>query len=329
MTKSGTGLAAFGAAALGIAMLYASPAAAQGQSRSWVAANGDNANPCTEALPCKTFQRAINRTMDGGEVNCLDSGGFGSALISKSISIICDRSEAGVISTSEGFVIAGPPEIIVTIAGLDFDGLGQSAAGGGYVGVLFVSGGVLHVHDVKMRGFRPGFGLLFAPITNAQLLIENVTVSEGGCGCSRDSGGIGIYPGTDVQVRASIFGLTAVNNVNAGLRFDTSMSTGASINATVANSRFAQNNLGVVVRVPAGTGSADVTLKDVVTTQNSIYGVVFTGPTVTGRADGVTSTGNGTGVATTGGATLNSFGTNTLGGNTTNGAFTLPVLSKN
>jgi hypothetical protein len=319
--------AAILAASLGLGMVPAAPAAAQGISRTWVAANGDNANSCTEALPCRTFQRAINRTIDGGEVNCLDSGGFGPATITKSISLICDKTEAGIIGTSQGLGIAGSPDIIVVISGVDFEGLGQSGSPG-QNGIIFVSGGALHVRHAKFRGFRSGYGIFFAPISNAQLMIDDVVVSEGGCPCTGNTGGIGIYPAPGVTVQASIFNTQSVNNLNAGLRIDTSSVTGATVNAVVANSRFAHNGTGILVKSPAGTGAITLMLMDSVLALNNGYGLIVNGPGVTARAGNTTVTANGTGLLINGGATLSSYGTNQLDGNTINGSFSSPLIPR-
>ncbi|MGH6924391.1 MAG: right-handed parallel beta-helix repeat-containing protein, partial [Propylenella sp.] len=72
------------------------PAFAQA-SRTWVSGVGDDANPCSRTAPCKTFAGAISKTAAGGEINCLDPGGFGAVTITKSISIICTGVEAGVL----------------------------------------------------------------------------------------------------------------------------------------------------------------------------------------------------------------------------------------
>src|SRR4249919_2539708 len=76
------------------ALLQAAPANAQA-TRTWVSGVGDDANPCSRTAPCKTFPGAISKTAAGGEINCLDPGGFGGVTITKSISIICDSTEAG------------------------------------------------------------------------------------------------------------------------------------------------------------------------------------------------------------------------------------------
>src|ERR1700730_398981 len=67
------------------APLYA--ASAQAQTRTWVSGLGDDANPCSRTAPCKTFAGAISRTAEGGEIDVIDPGGFGTLTIPKAITI--------------------------------------------------------------------------------------------------------------------------------------------------------------------------------------------------------------------------------------------------
>jgi hypothetical protein len=315
------------AIALALSGLQAAPATAQVQAlRTWVAATGDDARPCTEALPCKTFQRAINRTIDGGEVNCLDSGGYGPMLITKSISLICDQSEAGVIALTDGMVISAPPNSVVVISGVDFDGLGQTPIAAEN-GINFISGGVLRVRHARFRGFRGGYGIYFAPANDAELVLDDVEISDSGCGCTHATGGIGIAPTGGGTVQAMLSGVQAIDNVFAGLRIDTSAATGGNVVATVTGSRFAHNNAGIVVKAPAGTAAVRLTLTDSIVAQNLNYGITANGPTVSGRVGNTTVTANGTGLVVGGGASLRSYGTNRIDDNTTDGAFTLPLLA--
>src|SRR5437660_7029346 len=65
---------------------FASMAQAQA-TRTWVSGVGDDVNPCSRTAPCKTFAGAISKTATGGEIDCLDPGGFGAVTITKSITI--------------------------------------------------------------------------------------------------------------------------------------------------------------------------------------------------------------------------------------------------
>src|SRR5690349_7535257 len=67
-------------------MLVSSAAHAQA-TRTWVSGVGDDVNPCSRTAPCKTFAGAISKTASGGEIDCLDPGGFGTITITKSIVI--------------------------------------------------------------------------------------------------------------------------------------------------------------------------------------------------------------------------------------------------
>src|SRR5438309_7721668 len=67
-------------------LAFASIAQAQA-TRTWVSGVGDDVNPCSRTAPCKTFAGAISKTASGGEIHCLDPGGFGKVTIKKSILI--------------------------------------------------------------------------------------------------------------------------------------------------------------------------------------------------------------------------------------------------
>src|SRR5437870_7542941 len=86
------------------AILYATPAQAQA-TRTWVSGVGDDANPCSRTAPCKTFAGAISKTAAKGEINVLDPGGYGGVTITKSISIIADHVEAGVLVSGTNAII--------------------------------------------------------------------------------------------------------------------------------------------------------------------------------------------------------------------------------
>src|ERR1700712_226303 len=106
-------------------VLYSAPAAAQA-TRTWVSGVGDDANPCSRTAPCKTFAGAISKTAATGEINVLDPGGYGAVTITKSISIISDHVEAGVLVGATNGIIINVPNASdrVLLEGLDIDGAG-------------------------------------------------------------------------------------------------------------------------------------------------------------------------------------------------------------
>src|SRR3954451_6150660 len=79
---------ALSATAIGILMAVALPSAAFGQAtRTWVSGVGDDVNPCSRTAPCKTWAGAISKTANGGIIDALDPGGFGTVTATKPITI--------------------------------------------------------------------------------------------------------------------------------------------------------------------------------------------------------------------------------------------------
>src|SRR5258708_3536885 len=69
-------------------------------TRTWVSGVGDDVNPCSRTAPCKTFAGAISKTAAGGEISALDAGGFGTVVISKSITLDGTGVLAGILAAS-------------------------------------------------------------------------------------------------------------------------------------------------------------------------------------------------------------------------------------
>src|SRR6201991_3337060 len=83
-----------------LAFVFGSASLAHAQAtRTWVSGVGDDANPCSRTAPCKTFAGAISKTAAGGEINCLDPGGFGTVTITKSMTIDCSATLGSILAS--------------------------------------------------------------------------------------------------------------------------------------------------------------------------------------------------------------------------------------
>ena len=111
------------------------PSVAQAQAtRTWVSGVGDDANPCSRTAPCKTFPGAISKTAAGGEINCLDPGGFGAVTITKAITIACEGVTAGVlVSGTNAIIVSAGPSDQVTLRGLDINGTGTGSTASAFL----------------------------------------------------------------------------------------------------------------------------------------------------------------------------------------------------
>src|SRR3954468_23344701 len=122
------------------------PVSASAQAtRTWVSGVGDDANPCSRTAPCKTFAGAISKTAAGGEINCLDPGGFGGVTIGKSLTIKCHYTEGGVlVSGTNAIVVNAAITDRVTLKGLDINGIGTGAQTS-LVGIKILSAGQVSI----------------------------------------------------------------------------------------------------------------------------------------------------------------------------------------
>src|SRR6185295_19080130 len=152
-----------------VPLLASAPASAQA-TRTWVSGVGDDVNPCSRTAPCKTFAGAISKTAAGGEINCLDPGGFGAVTIGKSLTISCEGLTGGiVVSGGNGINVNAGASDVVFLKGLDIEGLGMTTGAIGLNGIKVNTAAAVHIEDCHIRNFRAalpnGFGILITPST--------------------------------------------------------------------------------------------------------------------------------------------------------------------
>ena len=304
-------------------LAFATPSFAQA-TRTWVSGVGDDANPCSRTAPCKTFAGAISKTLAGGEINCLDPGGFGAVTITKSITIDCTGTLGSILNSGTNGVIvndsatASPNTIEVILRGLTIDGAGTLA---GLNGIRFLRGRSLVLEDVFIQNETGGNGIAIQPAGFSEFYAENVTVTDG-------TGGILMQPtGAAGVLRAVLRNVRTQNNSGAGLRLDSTgnTSTGGII-VLIDKSSFSGNGDGIVVNSPLAGTQAIAMINDSNIFANTGVGLLANGSNARVRIADSNITVNGTGVSITNTANVLTYGTNRLDGNVTNGAFTAPVI---
>lgn len=293
-------------------LLIVSAGSAQAQAtRTWVSGVGDDANPCSRTAPCKTYAGAISKTATGGEINCLDPGGFGAVTITKSMSIVCDYTEGGVlVPGTNGFIINAPAGSIVTLKGQDVE-----CAGTGIDGIRMTGVGViLHVHKVQIRNCRAGNGINIAPSSGAaKVFVADSYITDNGTPVG--SAGLLIRPTGAATANVSVTRVHFEGNLN-GI-FMTNAGGAGICNLTVEDSVLSGNtNNGISV---ASNGAVFIaTIANSSINFNANFGAAVAQASATMRLGGSTITGNATGVSNSGG-TLQSFKNNQIAGNTTDG----------
>jgi hypothetical protein len=289
-------------------------------TRTWVSGVGDDVNPCSRTAPCKTFAGAISKTAVNGEINCLDSAGFGSVTITKSITITCEGVIGGILAAGTFGVnindsgSATPGTAIVTLSGLDIEGTGT-----GTNGIQFIRGAVLHVHKTQIRGFRAsgsgGNGIFVEPSAGvAKVFVADSYITDNGATVS--NAGILIRPTGGASANVAVNHSRLENNFN-GIFADGTAGGGAS-NVNVKDSLVGgSSNSGVVIAStgPAFSGLVDSTMINF----NINTGAAVSGAAATLRIGSSTISNNVTGVAAFGGGILQSFKNNQIAGNSADG----------
>jgi hypothetical protein len=258
-----------------VALLYAAPAQAQA-SRTWVSGVGNDANPCSRTAPCKTFAGAISKTAAGGEINCLDSGGFGAVTITKAITIACDGVTGGILAAlTNGVIVNAGPSDQVTLRGLDIDGFLN-----GINGIRFLAGKALIVENCQIYGFTTrgidvalgaaasvdvkdtrintigGAGIRVASTVGiASLSAERVNISRVGNGVEAAGGGIATVKDSFIFAAGNGIAATGGGGV-VNLSDSVLMSNNVGANATVAGATVALTNDSLFANNTAVLGAA-------------------------------------------------------------------------
>jgi hypothetical protein len=191
---------------LPVAALVATPASAQA-TRTWVSGVGDDANPCSRTAPCKTFAGAISKTVAGGEINCIDPGGFGGLTINKSISILCDHVAGGVlVAAAHGITVNAAPTDTIHLSGLDIFG-----SGSGLNGVRVLKAGSVHVVNSTIRRFRAASsaGISVQP-AGGTVYVINTIISDNTVGIAASGAGAKVIARNSV-ITSNGTGLSAIS----------------------------------------------------------------------------------------------------------------------
>ena len=271
--------------------LLAAPAHAQA-TRTWVSGVGDDANPCSRTAPCKTFAGAISKTALGGEINCLDPGGFGGVTITKSITIACEAGTAGVlVAGTNGITVNAGATGLVTLQGLDIEGVGT-----GLVGVNILSAKQVNITNCTIRNFRSGTaaGVATSGAVNIVAFVSNSVFTNNGTGIKlASSGGFKV-----ANVNRSMISGSTGNGVEL---------TNTSTFASVVES-YLQFNGTNGVAVLAATTLAFVDRSTVTNNSTSAFNASASGAIIDVSANNIE--GNTAAFVIAGGATINSSADN-------------------
>jgi hypothetical protein len=245
-------------------------------TRTWVSGVGDDANPCSRVAPCKTFAGAISKTTAAGEINCVDSGGFGAVTITKAITITCEGVIAGIVASGTNAINVNAPGAVVVLKGLDIEGVGS-----GLAGINIIAAAAVQVHSCIIRDFNAGagngWGIRAVPTAATKVDVTSTIVSSNGSAST--GGGILMRPTGAGTVIGVISQVQILNNNGNGLLVDGSTSAGTQMQVVLRDSVVA-GNIVAGVSVTSARG-------------NTPSRIAIDRTTVVGNTTGVSSTGGG------------------------------------
>jgi hypothetical protein len=237
-------------------LFVASPASAQA-TRTWVSGVGDDVNPCSRTAPCKTFAGAISKTAVGGEIDCLDPGGFGTLAITKSITIDCSGTFGSTLASGTiGFRIddsasATPGTAKVVLRGLSINGAGTTL---GTIGVKVVSARDVLITNTFINNFSTA-GVNVVGGTQTRVTIDNVTMFN-------TDVGILVAPPTAATNKVKVSNTEIATSTTAGIRLVGTAASGYISNVVIVGTAKALDVTGGAVLNSYGNNVLDGTTTD-------------------------------------------------------------------
>jgi len=231
------------------------------QPRSFVSGAGSDNNPCTLALPCRTFDKAISATAVGGEVAATDAAQYDPFKITQSISIEAPAgASVSAPAGGDGVTISAPTGSNVVLHGLTVN-----AEGGGRYGIHCNSDVTLHIENCVVNGFgaSSGAGVEFDGI--GKLLVKETVARANYFGISLNpSGGSTLFASLDgVSLNSNFLGLILGGS-------------GLVLGAIRGSSIIGSGNYGIEV-YGSSTGSAYLDIESCLIANNA-YGLLTVNP---------------------------------------------------
>ena len=301
------------------ALVSAAVPASALNTRTWISGKGvDQAGCGPIATPCRTLQHAHDNTVPGGEIDVLDSAGYGSVAISKAISIVSDGSVAGVLASAGGTAItitAGQGDA-VTLRGLTIEGAGVAT-----YGVVLKSAAYLEIARCVVTAFAEA-GIDLQMTSGApRVVVSDTTLSRNGVVGFRYFQPISTNIGPNIAINR------VDSHYNGSLGYYIQQNAAGDATLDIRHSTASNNgNYGLTVQTATPTtGTLMVSVDNLSASGNGAVGMIFGGTKLRAYLGRSVVSGNPTGVQNGGG--LASYGNNQIDGNGTNVSSTIPLAS--
>jgi len=279
-------------AAFALATLFLSPEAHALLFRAYVASDGNDANPCTLAAPCRLLPAALAAVASGGEIWMLESANYNTATvnINKSVTILAVPGAVGSIVATGGPAISiTTPSIAVSLRNVVIVPLPGTGATDG---VMINVASRLTIEDSLIANLPTANGINASGAS--QVTVIGTTIRD-------IVGGYALYARGGAT--AAISGSRLLSGTGGVIAHGDVASTTAQV--TLTDSFVSQVGAGVFAYADNATAAAKISVTRS-TIEGSTYGL-YTGTGVAGAATSVTVSGS---MVTRNNSGYNIFGTN-------------------
>ena len=185
----------------------------------FVASTGNDADDGARTRPKRAFQAAHDAVDAGGQIVVLDTAGYGTVEITKSISIVVPPGVTGFVTAPSnaqfGIKVQAGPSDIVTLRGLIVEGTASTVRG-----IYARGGGTLVVEDTTVRNVQDGI-TVDAGDHDMRLIVRGGAIrnTNEGVFLHTSSSNLNVDAAvTDMEVTATAIAFRADNAVGAGTR---------------------------------------------------------------------------------------------------------------
>ncbi|PYQ33267.1 MAG: hypothetical protein DMF57_10040 [Acidobacteria bacterium] len=290
-----------------VCLLVATSASAQ-VARVFLAGTGDDAGDCTnQATPCRSLQGAVTACPANGEIIILDNGGYGSANITKSLTVNASAGIVAFIARTITVNIASTDKVV--LRGLSMNGVVFGDADG----MAFTGGGTLVVENSVIAGFSNA--AINQAMAGSNLIVNN---------CEIRNNNYGVWNSTASN--------TNTNTVIENSRFEYNSygveCAGGTANVSIRRSVLANNFLGVRPSSSSQTQPVLIVVDTCTIAHNGVgtEAVANFGGSATIRVSNSTIDHNGRGMNFISAGAIESYGNNRVTANTNNSTFSGTVL---
>jgi hypothetical protein len=262
---------------------------------------GNDANNCSLAAPCRLLPAALAAVQDGGEIWMLDSANYNTASvnITKSVTILAVPGAVGSVVASGGNAInvdtAGVKLALRNLVIVPLPGAG------GYSGIAMTAGASLTVEHCLIANL-PGSGIDLYLAAGSVRISDTTIRGNAGVGFSITGGasatvtraiisgntafGIGIFGDYSGVATADIADSTLDGN-GSGLNVGANNAT-SKADVSIRDSRVVKNVSNGITAQSLTAGVITLTASNNVVSNNGGYGILSSGPTARVWASGNT-----------------------------------------